>query len=109
MKIYISGQITGLDKIEYVKNFEKAKRYIYLNIDKEIHDIEGIYFKDIINPLDLNPFLGIKKWIYYMITDLYTLSKCTHIAMQQNWIESRGCHWEHYFAKFIFKLKVIYL
>jgi len=102
-KIYISGQITGLIKSEYEKNFNDSKLWIY----KNVYYWES--YKNIINPLDLNPFLGIKSWLCYMIIDIHHLRKCTHIAMQKNWIHSRGAHIEHYLAKFIFKLEVIYL
>ena len=102
-KIYISGQITGLIKSEYEKNFNDSKLWIY----KNVYYWES--YKNIINPLDLNPFLGIKSWLCYMIIDIHHLRKCSHIAMQKNWIHSRGAHIEHYLAKFIFKLEVIYL
>jgi hypothetical protein len=70
MKIYISGQITGLKEAEYTRNFTKAA-------------FDFSTFDNIINPLNLKPFLGIKCWLCYMITDLYYLKKCTHIAMQK--------------------------
>ena len=98
-RVYVSGQISGL-KIEYAKqNFHFACKEV-----SKYHEADFV-----VNPFDITPFLGIKCWSCYMITDLYHLSKCTSIAMQKNWIDSKGCHWEHYFAKFIFKIKVIYL
>jgi len=109
MKIYISGQITGVTEKEYTENFDDARRAIYLNIDKEVHNIEGVYYDAIINPLEIKPLFGIKKWLWFMISDIKELNKCTHIAMQKNWIESRGAIIEYYFAKFIFKLKIIWL
>ncbi len=101
MKIYLSGKISDLDKDEYEFQFKMARQRVFQETD--------CFLEDIVNPLDLKPFLGIKCWLCYMITDLYYLRKCTHIAMQKNWIDSRGAHLEHYFAKFILKLKVIYL
>ena len=101
MKIYISGKISGLEKTEYEMNFEKAEFDIFYKYFD--------YSKIIINPLDLKPFLGIKNWWCYMITDLYNLRKCTHIAMQNNWTDSKGAVIEYFFAKFIFKLQVIWL
>jgi len=99
MKVYLSGQISGLKTCEYRNNFFQVEKSFWL----KFKDVE------VINPLDLKPFLGFKCWFCYMIIDLYYLRKCTHISMQSNWINSRGAHWEHYFAKFIFKLEVIYL
>lgn len=99
MRVYISGKISGLPIEEARMNFMIAKADVKL----------ANRGADVVNPFDLRPFLGIKTWLCYMITDLWHLRKCTHIAMQKNWIESKGCHWEHYFAKFIFKIKVIYL
>jgi len=103
-KIYISGQITGLTPEVFNNNFIQAKDDVYYTF-KLVKNIEH----KTISPLDLNPFLGIKSWLCYMIIDIHHLRKCTHIAMQKNWIHSRGAHIEHYLAKFIFKLEVIYL
>jgi len=100
-KCYISGKISGLEKWQYIDNFFDAH--------KQLLKTKQFYSNQIINPLNLKPFLGIKLYWCYMISDIAALRKCTHIAMQKNWIDSRGCHWEHYFAKFIFKIKVIYL
>lgn len=109
MKIYISGQISGLSEEEYAKNFECQSVRLYLNTDYEFYEGKHLPYKYIINPLDIKPFLGIKKWLFYMISDLYQLRKCTHIAIQSNWVESRGAIIEYFFAKFIYKLKIIWL
>ena len=102
MKIYISGKISGLEKEEYEMNFKLAYSKLF---EFGLVDWSG----DVINPLDLKPFLGIKIWLCYMITDLYHLRKCTHLAVQKNWIDSKGAMIEVFAAKFIFKLKVIWL
>ena len=99
MRVYISEKISGLPIDEASRNFILAKTGIMIARSNAA----------VVSPFELRPFLGIKTWLCYMITDLWHLRKCTHIAMQKNWIESKGCHWEHYFAKFIFKIKVIYL
>jgi hypothetical protein len=98
MKVYISGQISGLNEIECKETFDSIQWDYFWK--------KGVLC---INPFDLKPFLGVKCWLCYMCTDLYHLRKCTHCAMQSNWIQSRGACIEHYFAKFIFKLEVIYL
>lgn len=64
---------------------------------------------DVVNPFDLRPFLGIKTWVCYMITDLVALRRCTHTAFMDNWTDSRGAVIEYYFAKFIYKQKIIFL
>lgn len=104
MKIYISGQISGLSKEQYVLNFNKATMNL-LNYFDNMSDA----LLNIVNPVGLTPFFGIKKWLFYMISDLWQLRKCTHIAMQSNCIESRGAIVEYFFAKFIYKLKILWL
>lgn len=125
MKIYISGKISGLEKEEYEFLFRMAIKRAIQETDCGLDDI--------INPLDLKPFLGNCKrtitifnqsgeykvkhwseiykenWLNYMINDIRALRKCTHIAMQKNWIDSRGAIIEYYAAKFIFKLQIIWL
>jgi hypothetical protein len=97
MRIYISGRISGLTESEYTENFSNyASKFNW-------------GFNTIINPLDIRPLFGIKKYWFYMITDLCHLRKCDTIAMQPNWIDSKGAVIEFFVAKFILKLKVIYL
>ena len=100
-KIYISGQITGLERDKYTFLFRMAIKRVFQETD--------CFLEEIINPFDLKPFLGIKSWLCYMITDVHYLRKCTHIAMQKNWIHSKGAIIEYFIAKFILKLDVIWL
>ena len=102
MKIYISGKISGLPEKEYINNFDNARREVW-------GSIQECYYKDIVNPIEIIPFLFIRKWLFYMIADIWKLRKCTHIAMQKNWVDSKGAVIEYFFAKFIFKLKIIWL
>ena len=97
MRVYISGKISGLESAEYIHNFLQAEKRMRGR---------GVV---VVNPIKINPLLNIKSWLCYMIADLIELRKCTHIAMQPNWIDSRGAVIEYYFAKWIFKLKVIFL
>ena len=62
-----------------------------------------------VNPFSIEPLFGIKSWLFFMIADLWQLRKCTHIAMQPNWSDSRGAVIEYYYAKFILKLEVVWL
>ena len=92
--IYISGQISGLKKAEYIAKFLEAERRCSgRNIQ-------------IINPIKFNPFLGIPCWICYMITSIWKLRKATRIALIKNWENSRGAFIEHFFAKFIFRINI---
>ena len=104
MKCYLSGKISGLEKREYEMNFEKAEHDLYYKYYELFED-----FSDIVNPLDIKPLFGIKRWLFFMAADLWELRKCTHIAMQPNWIESKGAVIEYFYAKYILKLKVIFL
>jgi hypothetical protein len=82
MKIYISGKISGLSIEEYTANFNNTEKYL-----------ENLYSRfnvKIVNPLNINPFLGIKTWHGYMINDVRALLKCDAIYIMDNWSESRG-------------------
>ena len=105
MKIYISGKISGLKTIEYEWNYYKAE--IECHCLKQFEGKRDLM--KTISPLKIKPLFGIKRWTFFMISDLIALRKCTHIAMQQNWTDSRGAVIEYFFAKFIFKLEVIML
>lgn len=97
MKIYISGKISGLESSEYIHNFLQA--------EKQIRG-RGVV---VVNPIKINPLFGIKHWIFFMVADLCELRKCTHMAMQPNWTDSKGAVIEYYFAKFIFKQTIYFL
>jgi len=102
-KIYISGKISGLSESQYRYNFMRAAW--------DVEKMNKFQYENyvIINPLNIRPLFGIKKWLFYMINDLRAQKKCTHSAFQNNWKESRGAVIEYYFAKFIFKHEIIFL
>jgi hypothetical protein len=97
MKIYISGKISGLSVSEYTANFRNTENHV---IEKYIHKVTfknkagwttTFYQKPkVINPLNIKPFLGIKNWYCYMITDIYHLLKCDAIYVMNNAGQSRG-------------------
>lgn len=98
-KIYISGQITGLPIEHAMKNFRVAQ-------------LEAMYnygYNYSVNPFDIRPLFGIKRWMFYMIADVWHQRKCDATAFQSNWMESRGAVIEYFFAKFIFKHRIIML
>ena len=101
-RVYISGKITGLEEKEYTKNFDDAFWEVY-----ESRLVHGSW--ECINPLTIYPLFRIKKWWAFMTMDLLWLRKCDYCVMQKNWIDSRGSVIEYFFAKFIFKHKIIFI
>ena len=86
--IYLSGPISG-------KNIDLAKQN-FMFAEKEV--TRYLIPKDVINPFDIKPFLGIKNWWCYMITDLWQLRKCDTIFMLRGWENSRGACIEHLYS-----------
>ena len=90
MKIYLSGKISGLKESDYISNFASAEMELYLR---------GINDFDVINPLEIKPLFGIKKYWFFMAADLYTLIfRCNSIYLLDNWNESKGAKIELFFA-----------
>ena len=87
MKIYISGQITGLEE-------GKAKRYF----DKAEEMLLGKGYSPV-NPMSVNPPMENKSWKDYMIDDLKLLFDCEAIYLIDNWQSSKGARIECYIAK----------
>jgi hypothetical protein len=102
MKAYISGKISGLTESEYKENFKNAVHEVWIKSN-------DLYYVDIINPIHVKPFLGIKHWLCYMINDIRKQKTCTHSAFQKNWVDSKGAVIEYFLAKFIFKQTIIFL
>lgn len=98
-RVYVSGKISGI-KLEYAKqNFQFACKEVV-----KFHEADFV-----VNPFDIQPFLGIKHWICYMINDIRKQRKCTHTAFMWNWKDSKGAVIEYFCAKFIFKHQIIWL
>ena len=92
MIVHISGKISGLPPFEALENFTDAKNYIY-------NKYFGFGLKKIYNPLQIKPLFGIKKYWFFMATDLFTLIfKCNSIFLLDNWKQSRGAKIELFFA-----------
>jgi len=98
-KIYISGPISVLPIEEAKQRFDNSAidLYYYGNYDIE----------DIVNPFNINPFLGLKNWWCYMINDVRELLKCDSIYMLKGWQKSRGACVEHLIAVWR-KMDIIY-
>ena len=85
-KIYISGQISGLTRPEYVANFLEAARLL---------NAQGY---DVVNPL----FNGVDRsqpWHEHMKADIKLLLDCEAIYMLPNWEVSNGATLEREIAK----------
>lgn len=79
MKIYISGKITGLKKVDYLKKFALAEKRL---IDQG---------HDVINPARTNATLPENtSYQEYMDMSLLMLSFCDSIYMLNNWEASPG-------------------
>jgi len=98
-KVYVSGKITGIKEEWARQNFKFAC--------KDVKKYHGATI--VVNPFDINPFLGIKCWTCYMISDIMEQRTCTASAFMQNWKDSRGAVIEYFLAKFVFKQEIIFL
>lgn len=87
MRIYISGQITGLKLEDARALFERA----------EILLQERGYIP--VNPMKLNPHTDGKTWKEYMLDDLNALFDCEAIYLLDNWQGSKGARIEYQVAK----------
>lgn len=114
-RIYLSGQITDLNpyrcKLNFAQAEDKMHEWAKQNYTHAIKiGVMTSYFTDkyeIINPLNIKPLFGIKKWFFFMWNDLKILKKCDVIAVQENWTKSKGAVIEYFLAKFIWKIKVV--
>ena len=86
-RIYISGQITGLDYKEAFDKFEQA--------EKEL-TAKGY---EVVNPMKIVPFNKDWSWFDYLSADIKLMENCAHIYMLSNWRESGGASVEHEAAK----------
>ena len=86
IRVYLSGQITGLSKEEYTRNFQRAEQH-YKSAGFEV-----------INPVTIGEELFKKKsevsYEDFMTEDIKALKTCTHIALITGWEKSPGAHRE---------------
>lgn len=83
MKVYISGQITGLD------NFAELFKQAQTELESQGHEI--------VNPCNL-PHNHDKTWQSYMKEDIKALCDCDAIYMLPNWSSSNGARLEYHVA-----------
>lgn len=87
-KVYISGQVTGLDHA-------KAK-WMFSRTAEEINKTEGL--------IAVNPLYGEEAgqtWEWYMKKDIKLLMDCDLICMMPNWEISRGARVEKSLAEIL--------
>lgn len=96
MKIYISGQITGLDLEKAKQNFQQAEDYL-----------QAIGYSDIVNPMKIHPESNTYTWTQYMRADLKALMDCDAIFLLSNWTFSKGAMIEKRIAEDV-ELLVLY-
>lgn len=87
MKIYISGQITGLELKEARAQFDKAEKIL---IEKGHNPV---------NPMRINNPIAGKTWVDYMLDDLKLLFDCEAIYLLDNWQASKGARIEYLIAQ----------
>ncbi len=87
-KVYISGQITGLDEAEYKALFNKAA------------DILRQFGYEPVNPATLDETENTKNWGWsdYMKHDIKMLCDCDYIYLLPNWRNSKDAKFEYMVA-----------
>lgn len=89
MKIYVSGQITGLDYQEAFRLFESAEGYIKMLGHEPVNPMRG-------EKPDLT-------WAEYIAEDVLLIDKCDAIYMMANWEQSKGARVEHHLCEVLEK------
>ena len=87
-KVYISGQITGLEESEYKKLFNTTE------------DVLLSFGYDPVNPIALDEAEATKDWTWhdYMKRDIKLLCGCDYIYLLPNWKNSKGAKFEYMIA-----------
>lgn len=87
-KVYISGQITGLEESEYKELFNEAE------------DVLLSFGYEPINPIVLDEAEATKDWTWhdYMKRDIKLLCGCDYIYLLPNWKNSKGAKFEYMIA-----------
>ena len=85
-RVYLSGQITGLTKEEYTRNFQRAEQH---------YTTAGF---EVVNPVKIGEALLAQNpetpYEEFMRHDLEALRTCTYIALIAGWESSPGAQRE---------------
>lgn len=76
MRVYISGKMTGLHRVEFMKHFFEAEHMLRQN---------GY---DVVNPARMSDFN--LSYVEFMLIDTTLLTMCDAIYMLNNWRDSNG-------------------
>ena len=87
-RVYISGQMSGLNKSEYTAHFKKAAKYL---------QSKGY---DPVDPSKICCGVNIS-YADLLLVDMKTIMDCGTIFMLDNWPNSKGATAEYYFVKAI--------
>ncbi len=90
-RCYNAGKISGLPYIKAYTKFGKADRWI-----------EARCCMNAVNPM-IHGLKPSRPWWMHLIYDLWLLSRCQAVALQQDWMESRGARIEYRVARFLRK------
>jgi len=75
--IYLSGKITG-DKF-YAEKFLKMEQQLR-------HDTGH----SVINPIHVRPWLGVKRWFFYMVPAMKNVYRADVVYLLPDWKQSKG-------------------
>ena len=100
-RFYISGAITptkdDLKCSTYAEHITERK-----DVFRNAESVYLTWFGFAINPFDIKPLWGVKKWAFYMASDIwYLIRYCNAVYMLKGWEESKGARLEHKIAKLL--------
>lgn len=95
-RVYISGQITGLDGEDALRGFEQAELQAY-NMLLKSPAREGFNNLETVNPMLLE-HKSESTWEDFMEKDIAELLRCNAIYLMKNWGKSRGARIERAIA-----------
>lgn len=101
MKVYISGQITGLEHDEYTDLFAKAEAFLLERGDdpKNPLKVPACFAEDCNGDKTKPDGSYLHSWACYLKTDLIAMLECDAIYMLSNHHRSAGAQLELYVAE----------
>jgi len=93
--IYLSGKITG-DKF-YAEKF--------LRIEQQLKKDTGCR---IINPIHVLPWMGVKRWFFYMVPAIKNVYRANAVYLLPDWNQSKGAIIE-FLAAWVMRKAIYYI